>query len=177
MDFVPKKAGRLQSMNITAAPGSISPDDKPRAAASFIQSVRGRLFLLLIIVLVPVVLVQILIYRDRLNTRRDSELRSNMEVARTTAKAFEDFIQYIIIQERGIAFSLTSFHALESDVTQPFLDEMDRLYPDLEHISIISADGRIIASSYRALIDKEVAEVPDFEFHRYQRLPGNSESE
>lgn len=129
-----------------------------RIASSFFHSIRDRLFLLLTIVLVPAILVQLLIYRDRLNTRKEYELRTNMEVARATAKGFEDFIQNILIQERGIAFTLSSFHSKNDNDIQSFLDGIDRLYPNLERVLVISPAGRVVASSRPALVGIDVAD-------------------
>jgi PAS domain S-box-containing protein len=63
------------------------------------DSIKARLFLLLAIVLVPILLVQALIYQDRFETRRSNELRANMELARALGKNFERFVIDILHQE------------------------------------------------------------------------------
>lgn len=145
-------------MKKAAASGNICVKGDSHPAPSFFRSIRGRLVLLLVIILVPVILLQFFIDLDRLNARRYSELQSNMKVARATARAFDNFIQHILLQEKQIAFALTSFHVPKCDLAQPFPKGIDRSFPDLEHISIISPSGCIVASNYSALVGMDVSD-------------------
>lgn len=78
-------------------------------------TIRRRLFFLLYILLIPILSVQLLIYRDRIKDLSNSALRSNMEVARAAATSAYSFVQNIALYQRGISFLLISRNSLKVD--------------------------------------------------------------
>ena len=72
----------------------------------FPNSMRQALMLLVLVVLVPIVLVQTIIYYDQFNARLADEYRANLEFARIVALGFEGFIQDVLHQELAVGKGL-----------------------------------------------------------------------
>ena len=53
-----------------------------KSVYDFFSTIRGRLGLLLLVILVPILIVQTVIYRNRFDTLRRAELKSDLEMAR-----------------------------------------------------------------------------------------------
>ena len=64
----------------------------------FWQRIQGKLILLLLTLLLPILLILAHVYHGILENRRTEELQSNLELARAAAQAFETFVNDIIHQ-------------------------------------------------------------------------------
>ncbi len=110
-------------------------------------SVRGALVLVLLAVLVPVLLVQAAVYARWYQTRRQSELQANTEMARAVAAAFEGHIQGVLRQELAIGIALSPPHALPATAAKRLLTESLHAYPSMLSFSWIGPQGRILLST------------------------------
>ena len=68
----------------------------------FFRTIRGLIFLLLVLLIIPILCVQFLIYYDSLENRRISESQSNLEIARAVSAFFHQFIQDQLKYAHGI---------------------------------------------------------------------------
>ena len=71
------------------------------------RSIRKRLILLLLFVLIPVSGIQAYFYYQSFQARRASELQANLEIARAIGKTFERFVKDVLHQELAIGLALT----------------------------------------------------------------------
>jgi hypothetical protein len=61
-----------------------------------LNGIRGRLLLLLLIVLIPVLLIEAFTFYRSFESRKSEEFQANLEVARGAAKSFDTFIQDLV---------------------------------------------------------------------------------
>jgi hypothetical protein len=73
-----------------------------------LNTIKNRLLLLVGVVLLPTLLIQAVIYKDRYELRRSDELQANMEVARGISMAFEAFVKDVLHQELLIGQAIAS---------------------------------------------------------------------
>ncbi len=79
------------------------------------RSIRKRLILPLLFVLIPVLGVQAYFYYQSFQARRASELQANLEIARAVGKTFERFVKDVLHQELAIGLALTSSQELSPE--------------------------------------------------------------
>jgi PAS domain S-box-containing protein len=79
------------------------------------RSIRKRLILLLLFVLIPVSGIQAYFYYQSFQARRASELQANLEIARAIGKTFERFVKDVLHQELAIGLALTSSQELSPE--------------------------------------------------------------
>ncbi|MFP4517536.1 MAG: PAS domain-containing protein, partial [Desulfovibrionales bacterium] len=124
------------------------------------NSIGGRLLLLALSILVPILIIQAFIYKDRLETRRSEELRTNLEVARAVGFAFSQYVENILDQEHSIGAALPFLTPEESS---RFLSSNTQVYKAVRSFSWISPSGRILASSFPDAIGQDVQGKEYFE--------------
>jgi PAS domain S-box-containing protein len=125
-------------------------------------AVQGRLFLLLAIVLVPLLLIQGVMYYFRFQDERRHELRDNLKLAQVAAEAFNELIQDILRQELAIGLAFTTHQPLSTLDMQRILDKTKTEYPLLWHISWVNLEGDVIVSSYDRAKNVNVSDRPYF---------------
>jgi two-component system, sensor histidine kinase and response regulator len=118
-----------------------------RGLKSRFNTIRVRLFLLLAIVLVPALLVQMLIYRDRYETRRIEELRANMEIARSMCMAFEQFVEDLFHQELAMGLAIASGQ-LSRETIHTILSHNASEHPAILSFAWVDPQGRVVHSSF-----------------------------
>jgi PAS domain S-box-containing protein len=112
------------------------------------NTIRGRLFLLLAIVLVPAILVQALIYKDRYDTSRSEEVRANLDIARGMCMAFEQFVENVFQQELVIGLAFASGRLSLEDI-RTLLERSAQEHPSVMSFAWTDPRGRIAHSSFR----------------------------
>lgn len=122
----------------------------------FAATLRGRLFLLMSAIFVPLLAIQALIYYDRFQDNQSHEYATNLEVARTRAKALEGYFAAIAHQELAIGVSFTS--PLPEDCRKRLLEEFSAEREEVEEVGWVAPDGRVLASSNPQTIGKEIAD-------------------
>jgi len=115
------------------------------------ESIRSRLILLLLFILVPVLALQAYIYYDTYQSRRASELQANLEIARAVAKSFESYVQDIIHMELAIGLAITSSQPMRAgDIAR--LLEAWRDYDAIRDFTWMNPEGVAIYSSNPAMV-------------------------
>jgi hypothetical protein len=114
---------------------------------NFFTTVRGRLALLLIAIIVPILIVQIIIYRARFEYRSQVARKENLHIARAVAQTFYGLIEGILNQELSIGLALTSFRKPEPDDVHRLLNGTVAAYPYMLQIAWIAPTGRLITVS------------------------------
>ncbi len=134
-----------------------------RVGRRFTHTVRGRLLLLVLVILIPIFLVQAGIFANRLQAWRNEGIQANLELARAVAAAFDAYVDGILRQE------LTLGQALTAD-TGPSAERANRLLAasadgcaSLLHLSWADDHGRILGSSSAAAVGGEVGDQPYFQ--------------
>lgn len=110
------------------------------------RTLRGRLLLLLVIVLIPLLLLQAAEFRNNLREHRALETQANLELARAVSKAFSAYIEDILHQELATSIVLSSPRGLPV-LPAEYLRMNADLYPSVLRFNWVSPQGYIIASS------------------------------
>ncbi|MCL5025757.1 MAG: PAS domain S-box protein [Chloroflexi bacterium] len=127
------------------------------------ESIRGTLILLLLVVLVPVLLTQVWIYNDWLETRRATELQANLELARAVADGFGAYMEGVLRQELAIGIALTASPPPPANTVNRLLAESVQQYPALRNLGWVDLRGRVIASSAPEMVSVEIGDRPYFQ--------------
>lgn len=139
-------------------------DDSPKARLHIIpRTIQGRLFLLLFVVLVPVLLIQALVYYYSFQSRRAGELQANLEVARAVGRTFEAYLKDILHQELAIALAATASPPLSSLDFNRLLEKSARDHTGIRDFSWVSPEGRILASSNPLLPGTDITDRAYFQ--------------
>lgn len=117
--------------------------------------------MLLLSILIPILAVQATIYYDRYKDRRAHEFETNLEIARSVADKFHQFIDDILRMERVIAVSLSSPDPLSLRQINRMLEESADEYGAIRSFTWANPDGRVIASSREGLV-VNIGERPYF---------------
>jgi hypothetical protein len=94
-------------------------------------SIRNRLLLLLLIVLLPVLIMEGVVFYHRYETRLIEEYQYNLEIARAFGKTFESFYQNLIRAELVIGLSLTADPSFNLQDQNRILDAFQADYPSI----------------------------------------------
>ncbi|ABK17547.1 ATP-binding protein [Syntrophobacter fumaroxidans] len=120
----------------------------------FWQSIRGKLVLLLLVLLIPTVLVQAYSFHDQLKASRARELQANLELARAVAKTFESFVQDVLHQELALGLAITSSRPMvPTDITR-LLEKSQQGYAAVRDFSWVEPDGVFRHSSNSAMLGR-----------------------
>lgn len=128
---------------------------RPRRIASSIQ---GRLFLLLVAMLIPVLLIEAFIYYDRFRSERSHELQANLDMAKAVSQMFDGFIQDVLHQEVAIGIALSPPKPLSPERAQEVLLESRAEYPALLEISWVGPQGVVAMSTFRDAIGVDISD-------------------
>ena len=120
------------------------------------RGIRGRLLLLLLIVLGSVLAGEALIYSWRFTDRKAMALEGNLELARAVGKTFATFVQQIVRGEGTLGAALTTSPPLTAQARDRLLDTFHAETPGIRGVYWITPDGTIVASSARAFIGYNV---------------------
>lgn len=118
-----------------------------RGKMSRFNSIKSRLFLLLAAVLVPVLLVQAVIYQERFETRLSEAQLANMELARAIGKAFEQFVEDVFHQELVIGLALSASRRPSQEDVNTILERSALEHEGVLTFAWIDSTGRMIHSS------------------------------
>jgi PAS domain S-box-containing protein len=128
-----------------------------------LHTIRGRLFFLLLAVLVPIFLVQASIYYEWFRFERNQRYEVNLELARAVAENLQYFIQDVSHQELAIGLALTSSNPMSPQQVHRLLVENGKEYEAVRDFDWVDAHGRIIASSLQSA---EHADLSDRSYFR-----------
>ncbi len=121
------------------------------------RSIQSRLVMLLLFVLIPVLTLQGYIYYDTYQTRRASELQTNLEIARAVAKTFESFVEDILHHELVIGLAITSSQPMTSgDITR--LLTSARGYVAVRDFTWMNSNGDAIYSGNPSVVGRNYSD-------------------
>jgi PAS domain S-box-containing protein len=126
----------------------------------FPHTIRSRLYCLLLTVLVPFLLLQVVYFYSRFESRQSNEFQANVEMARAVAGTFNEFVQDVLHQELAICINLTMHRDLSADQMNQILEANRAAYPAIRTFAWISPEGRMIASSMKSLIGEDIGDRP-----------------
>ena len=124
-----------------------SPRENIANCRPFFSSIRGRHFLLLLSVLIPVMLVQIGYVYVRFQERVKSQLSANLEVSRAVAATFKGFVTDVLHQELAIGANLTTHEPLSAVEMNRILELNKEEFPAVHSFIWLGPHGRVISSS------------------------------
>ncbi|MBI4317308.1 MAG: HAMP domain-containing protein [Chloroflexi bacterium] len=127
-----------------------------------LRSVQGTLLLLLLNILIPVLLYQVGAHYRTLQMRRDQELQANLEMARSTAATFGDFIQDVLHQELAIGLSLASLQPSPLEQADLILTASAEQSRAVREVSLLDPQGRIVASSRPEAVGEKMGDQAYF---------------
>ncbi len=116
------------------------------------RGIRGKLLLLLLVVLLPILLIEAFVYYQRFETRKSEELRANLELARAVAKNFDIFVQDLVHTELVVGLALTASQQITESDRNRILDESQAENPAVRSIFWMNDQGLVIASSLRSYV-------------------------
>lgn len=125
---------------------------------SRLKSIRGRLILLLLIVLSSVILVEAFIYYQRFKAQRSAEFQANLEMAHAVGKNFETFLQGLVRSEVGIGLALTASRTLTDQDRNRMLDKFAGANPAVRSVMWMNPDGLVVAASFRPHIGYDLSD-------------------
>ena len=114
--------------------------------------IRGRLILLLLIVIVPILLTEALVYSRRFQGLKNAELQANLELARAAAKTFETFVQGVLHTELSIGVALTASPSPTARERDRLLDLAQSGSTAVRSFFWMQPDGVVVASSVRSYV-------------------------
>ena len=122
--------------------------DPERSSKTIIpHTIKGRIFFLLLVVLIPILLTQAYIFYENFKNSREQAFRSNLEVARTLEKAFDAFIQGIFRQELAIGLAATASPPLSNQELKRILEKNDKDLVAVQRMTWIDPRGYSVVSS------------------------------
>jgi signal transduction histidine kinase/ActR/RegA family two-component response regulator len=127
--------------------GKVRPPSKPFLVRALPRSIKGRIILLLLVVLVPILIIQGYMYYDVFRDRQEEELLTNLEMARATGKAFDGFIRGVLRQELFIGLAATASPPLSPQALTRFLEKSAKDLVAVQRLSWFDPNGRALASS------------------------------
>jgi PAS domain S-box-containing protein len=119
------------------------------------RSIQSRLFLLLLCIVIPVMALQAYLYYESYQSRRSSELQTNLEIARAVAKSFESFIKDVLHQELVLGLAITSATMTPKDIarlfeaSQNYLSVRDFTWMSPRGDAVYSGNPSVIGNNYR----------------------------
>lgn len=120
--------------------------------------IRARLFLLIILVLLPQGLFLAWIYNERYETRRSEAMKTELEVAEGIAMAFSGYVESIWRQNHSLGEAI----GLLSPPVLPKATHLLRVtatkYASVRNLSWVNPQGLIIASSQPELLGQTITE-------------------
>ena len=122
------------------------------------RTIRGRLVLLLVIVLVPVIGIQAYMYYGAFQERKAAELRSNLEIARAIAKSFDTFVKDVLRLELAVGLALTSSPGLNREDENRILLRTREDNPELWVIYWVSPKGVVLSATGTEFLGMNLAD-------------------
>lgn len=131
-----------------------------------LNGIRGRLFLLLLLVLVPVLLIEGFIYYRAFEKRKSEELQANLELARAGARTFEVFIADVVHTEHIIGLAATASPPPSKDSLRNMMRAAEAVNPMLRSFTWISPEGLHLVTTNPKIENRPIADTSRPEFFR-----------
>lgn len=122
------------------------------------QTTSGILGAIMLSALIPLLLLQSIIYLFWFRTRSQAEIDANSEFARSVALAFEYYVQDIRRQELIVGKAIREKKTEQFEFANSILSTLKAEIPTTIRFSLVDAKGIIVASSDQRVIGLSVAD-------------------
>ncbi len=126
-------------------------------------SIRGTYLLILIVVLVPMLVGQALIYYGSFQRQLASESQANLELARAVGSAFDAYVDDILRQEMTVGLAFSSPHPPTDGAAADLLRASAQESAATRYYSFADPQGLIVASSEPRAVGAKVADRAYFQ--------------
>ncbi len=122
-----------------------------------VLTIRKKMVLLVLIVLIPIFLLEIVRINDDFKDRVNMELKAGEDLANSVTSSFCNYVEELWLCEAAIG-SLFVLNDMNTEDIQKYLLEIETEDAVLSNLSWISADGTVIASQNQELIGYSVSD-------------------
>jgi PAS domain S-box-containing protein len=126
------------------------------------MGIQGRLFLLILIVLVPILLIEAIIYYERFQTRKAEELQANLELARAVGRTFDSFVADILHTQLAIGLAASASPPISKDSLLKMLHAVEAANPMLRSFTWISPEGIHLVTTNPTIANRKILEWDQF---------------
>jgi PAS domain S-box-containing protein len=124
----------------------------------FSGSMRRTLLLIMLAVLIPMLVVQAVIFRDRVQVRRMKEYQSNLEFARVVALGFDRYIRDILRQELALGEAFLLGEPITPEKATTYLKTSVEDYQSVRSFAWVDPAGKVVLSSEKGAIGLDVSQ-------------------
>jgi len=128
----------------------------------FLGTMRRALTFLTLAILIPVLLIQIAVYHQRVEVRQAQEIQANLEMARAASLSAERYFRDLIRAEAAIGAALTGGPITEKEAEQLLSVDLQE-YTSVRVFAWIDPGGRVIWSSEPKLHRLNMSREPYFQ--------------
>lgn len=122
------------------------------------MGIRKRVYFLLLIVFVPLFLLEVFIYSTWFQNRKQTEMETNLELARAVGKNFETFLDSLIRNELAVGLVLRASRSLTDRDRDRLLGMIEKDNPAVHSIFWLDPSGTVIASSLQGFVGFNLSE-------------------
>ncbi len=115
-------------------------------------SIQGRLYLLLLCVIIPVMIIQGGNILSGFTSRKENVCLANLEMSRAVAGTFNEFVKDVLRHETAIGINFTIAQPLSATEMNRILELNEAEHPGVRYFHWLSPEGRVIASSFDSVV-------------------------
>jgi len=108
---------------------------------------RAMLLLLLLAVVMPSICVELVAHYHWIESNKEAEKQSCLEMSRSVASAFNTYVQQLDQHQRTIADTMELMPSPSTDTLNDLLKIQAANYPAVQRFVLIGGDKKVIASS------------------------------
>ena len=138
------------------------PDNTDAPEPGFFSTIQGIQLGLILLVLIPILLADTILFYNRYQRKKVDVVESNVEMARAVAHAFDMYIQDVSSRELAIGISLLIRRDLSNRQITGILEANRKAYPSVRNFSWLNPKGKVIASSLPQLVGQDVSDRPAY---------------
>jgi len=125
--------------------------------------IRERLFLLIVLALLPALILQAWIYYRHYTTRRSEALQTELEVAQGVATTFVSYLNDVHRQLNTAGQAIITFASYTDAKAERLFEAIGQQYPSIRNVSWVDPKGFVVASSLPALIGSDLSDRDYFQ--------------
>ena len=110
-------------------------------------SLRRVLISLLLVVLIPILVVEAIVFVVLLRSEQIEEVRTNLEVARAVSSGFDGYIRDILREELAIGLALSAPPLVSAQARDRYLAANAAEYPAIDAFVLVNSQGRVFAAA------------------------------
>jgi|GEM_PF-733032 len=125
--------------------------------------IRQRLFLLIVLAAVPMLILQVWIYYQRHDARRNLALQMESEVAQGIAMTFSAYIDGVHRHLDALGQTILTFSPYTDAKAQRVLEDATARFPSVRSMNWVSPKGRILVSNLADGVGRDLSIRPYFQ--------------